>query len=423
MYGLDCYLWHKARINYKFIFDYDPKTALEYRSIFLWAALQFSFFALFLFLGYNYVVDLFTIPWIPQSVGLWLWPTLLIGFISIIVFYPFNFFWRASRLCWFFTSIQVFISPFGRLGFREFFVGDVYTSLVKTMFDVQYTFCYFVTGNFLIEDDETCDNVNNFLLPFISVAPLYWRLAQCLKRYYYDRDKFHLLNALKYACASLVVLFSTLNGNFQQYEPGYWPITRILWLISFILSTLYTYLWDVFMDWGLGRIKSKNFLLRDKLVWQHHKWFYFYCIISNFIFRFFWAVTITPFTVIIDMQPEMLNLIAASIEIVRRFTWAILRVENEHLSNCGNFRAVNFIPLPFDINKTDELEYQLDGSVVNHHNDDSITDNHSSSDDEKGIPIISTRNDFDVVYGSVPDSPQIYSLNRYEKNNTAYSPI
>jgi hypothetical protein len=147
-----------------------------------------------------------------------------------------------------------------------------------------------------------------------------------------------------------VVLFSSLMGNYQQYSP-YWPPARVLWLVSFVLSTLYMYCWDVFMDWGLGRVKSKNFFLRDQLVWQSHRWFYFYCIVSNFFFRFFWAVTITPYPIDIGMQPEVLNLVAATIEIIRRFTWAIIRVENEHLHNCDKFRAIDFIPLPFDQNE------------------------------------------------------------------------
>lgn len=103
-------------------------------------------------------------------------------------------------------------------------------------------------------------------------------------------------------------------------------------------------------------MKSKNFLLRDQLVWKDQKWFYFYCIVSDFILRFFWTLTISPFAVELGMQTEMLNLVAATLEIIRRFTWAILRVENEHLNNVGQFRAVDFIPLPFDINMTEEPE-------------------------------------------------------------------
>ncbi|KAJ2239370.1 Signal transduction protein, partial [Coemansia sp. RSA 475] len=33
--------------------------------------------------------------------------------------------------------------------------------------------------------------------------------------------------------------------------------------------------------------------------------------------------------------------------VVRRFVWNFFRVENEHVSNCGQFRATVDIPLPF----------------------------------------------------------------------------
>jgi len=132
------------------------------------------------------------------------------------------------------------------------------------------------------------------MLPIISVLPLFWRMMQCLKRYYTTRDKVHLPNAGKYAAGLSVVLFSSLMGNFQGTHTGtlaprvwelpadqrmrhtvystYWPWYRVLWLICFIGTTLYNYTWDLFMDWGLGRIYSNNFMLRDRLVWQNHKW-------------------------------------------------------------------------------------------------------------------------------------------------------
>jgi len=367
MYGLDLLVWHQARINYTYIFEYDPKTVLSYSSVFLGASLCFSIFCTFLFIGYNYLVDIIFFPFISQQVGLWLWPTLMLMMISFLVFWPFRGFWRASRWCFTTTSISVWISPLGPVGFREFFVGDVYTSLVKTLCDLEYTICYYVTGSFLAETNQTCgtsSEIYTVMLPIISVAPLYWRVMQCWKRYYLTREKVHLVNSTKYMAGLSVVLFSTLMGNFQQYEPDYWPPARILWLISFICSTLYMYCWDLWMDWGLGRIKSKHFFLRDDLVWVNHKWFYWYCIVSNFVFRFFWTITITPFAVDVGMQTEMLNLIAASIEIIRRFTWAIIRVENEHLNNCDKFRVIDFVPLPFDVNKTEELEVAVDGSVV-----------------------------------------------------------
>lgn len=62
---------------------------------------------------------------------------------------------------------------------------------------------------------------------------------------------------------------------------------RVLWCISFIVSTLYSYVvsahpshrqftqgigsytWDFLMDWGLGRWHSRNFPLRDELFYAH----------------------------------------------------------------------------------------------------------------------------------------------------------
>jgi hypothetical protein len=50
--------------------------------------------------------------------------------------------------------LSCMIAPFGKIGFYEFFVGDVLTSLVKTLFDLEYTLCFFFSGDFL--SDSMC---------------------------------------------------------------------------------------------------------------------------------------------------------------------------------------------------------------------------------------------------------------------------
>jgi hypothetical protein len=66
-----------------------------------------------------------------------------------------------------------------------------------------------------------------------------------------------------------------------------------------IVSTLYSYSWDVYMDWGLIRSNEpgKKFL-RHKILFP--KWFYYYAIVSNFILRFFWLLSLIP----TDIEPE-----------------------------------------------------------------------------------------------------------------------
>lgn len=54
------------------------------------------------------------------------------------------------------------------------------------------------------------------------------------------------------------------------------------------------------------------------------------------------------------MENQIVLFLIAVIEIVRRFIWNIFRLENEHLNNCGQFRAVRDIPLPYETTKEEE---------------------------------------------------------------------
>ena len=65
---------------------------------------------------------------------------------------------------------------------------------------------------------------------------------------------------------------------------------------------------------------------------------------TNIVLRLFWIwrLKVTNFT------NETLLLITVVAEGSRRFMWNLLRMENEQLSNCGLFRAVIEIPLPYE---------------------------------------------------------------------------
>jgi len=56
-----------------------------------------------------------------------------------------------------------------------------------------------------------------------------------------------------------------------------------------IISTVYSYAWDIYMDWGLFRSfdKEKKYL-RPKFLYP--AWFYYYAMISNFFLRFLWIL-------------------------------------------------------------------------------------------------------------------------------------
>lgn len=90
--------------------------------------------------------------------------------------------WERRRGMWV-TVAHVVVAPFGRCTFRDTFVGDVMTSLVKVFTDLAYTFCFLGTGEFLklapgndssISSDRCSDApaYTQVFSPIIHAAPL-----------------------------------------------------------------------------------------------------------------------------------------------------------------------------------------------------------------------------------------------------------
>jgi len=133
-----------------------------------------------------------------------------------------------------------------------------------------------------------------------------------------------------------VILFSALRAEVSHK-------LLYMWLLSIVVSTVYSYSWDVLKDWGLGERGAK--LLRKKLIYKIPL-VYYAVMISNFIMRFMWTLTISPESTGIVMNPTAFSAILAAVEIVRRSIWNIFRLENEQLNNTEHFRAVSVVVPP-----------------------------------------------------------------------------
>lgn len=58
---------------------------------------------------------------------------------------------------------------------------------------------------------------------------------------------------------------------------------------------------------------------------------------------------------------ELLTSISAPLEVFRRFVWNFFRLENEHLNNCGKFRAVRDISIaPIDSSDQNQILRMMD---------------------------------------------------------------
>lgn len=119
-------------------------------------------------------------------------------------------------------------------------------------------------------------------------------------------------------------------------------------LLSLARLLTYTFagIWDLVMDWSLMDPYAKKPFLRDVLGYKS-AWPYYVAMIIDPILRFNWI-----FYAIFahDLQHSaVLSFIVSLSEVLRRAMWTIFRVENEHCTNVGRFRASRDIPLPYAI--------------------------------------------------------------------------
>ena len=140
----------------------------------------------------------------------------------------------------------------------------------------------------------------------------------------------------KYLTTMTVAIFS---GMKRIYGGQVW---LSLWIIFSIFGVVYASSWDLFMDWGLLNVKSKNYLLRDTLMYKR-KWIYYLAMPLNVVLRCAWVLTLAENTT----SPVLRDYFLALLEIYRRFQWNFFRLENEHVNNVGKYRATKSIPLPF----------------------------------------------------------------------------
>ena len=182
---------------------------------------------------------------------------------------------------------------------------------------------------------------------FIGCLPAWFRFAQCIRRWYDDprRGCFpHLLNAGKYSTTFFVVTFATLSKqNSMWYPSSLENPFFILWIFSMIVSSIYTYVWDIKVDWGLfdSGASDDYKCLREEFVYSS-PYYYYIAIIQDFVLRFGWTLSVSLTEVGIANADLMMSILAP-LEIFRRFVWNFFRLENEHLNNCGEFRAVRNI--------------------------------------------------------------------------------
>jgi hypothetical protein len=192
-----------------------------------------------------------------------------------------------------------------------------------------------------------CNSSHSRLLGFFTTLPGIWRALQCVRRYYDTRNVFpHLVNCGKYTATILYyVTLSIYRLNKTEQH-------RAIFITFAVVNSIYCSIWDVVMDWSLGDPTAKHKFLRKHLGYKK-VWMYYLAMVLDPILRFNWVLL-----AVIPLQLQhsaVTSFVVAISEVCRRGMWTLFRVENEHCTNVGRFRASRDVPLPYDI-PSPELE-------------------------------------------------------------------
>ncbi|PPD99698.1 hypothetical protein GOBAR_DD03287 [Gossypium barbadense] len=289
-----------TRINYHFIFEFAPSTALKYRDAFL------------------------------------ICTTFMTSVVGAMVI---HLLLRAGR----FSPSHVDTIPGILLLVLmvDFFMADQLTSQIPLLRHLESTACYFLAGSFKTHEYATCKNGKLYrqLAYVISFLPYYWRAMQCARRWFDESDLNHLANMGKYVSA-MVAAGARLTYATQSNHLWFSVV-----LVTSVVATIYQLYWDFVKDWGLLNPNSRNPWLRDDLILKN-KSIYYLSIALNVVLRVAWIESIMRFR-INPVETHLLDFFLASLEVIRRGHWNFYRLENEHLNNVGKFRAVKTVPLPF----------------------------------------------------------------------------
>ncbi|KAI5735018.1 hypothetical protein M8J77_013156 [Diaphorina citri] len=356
--GVNVYGWRSSGVNHVLIFELDPRNHLSEQHLMEISLIMGNVWALSLLCFF--FSHVFSIPPYSQPVALLL---IMLAFLlnpSRTLKYDARF-WLLR------VTGRMIAAPFFHVGFADFWLADQLNSLTVALLDFYYLFCFYANNDSLSEPintdltafqsmlDTDLTAFQSMLGPVMNCVPAWIRFMQCLRRYRDSKEAFpHLANAGKYSTTFFVVIFSYLLKVYKEKDqsvmdnPFFYP-----WLAASVISSIYSYIWDIKMDWGLfdKNAPPDNPFLREETVYSSTG-FYYFAILEDLTLRFSWLGAF--FLVHNDyLESDTMLCLTGPLEVFRRFFWNFFRLENEHLNNCGKFRAVRDISVA-PINSSDQ---------------------------------------------------------------------
>lgn len=304
-------------------------------------------------------------------------PLILYLYMGFVAVWPWR---RKRRHFWSVVSRTLWAPIPSPVTFRDGFIGDIITSSVRPLQDLAFTFCYLLFGlkgwwssayyyhierrhgvegdsdmepwenattatmdqdlvrsfSFIRQADASVPEmekswlVHTVILPTCMISPLWWRFLQNLRQAYDAKARWpYLGNAFKYFLAAQVAMFGIYHPEQRN---------SVLWIVSYVVATMYQVWWDIFMDWGLLHVNKQGLALRSTRLYSSRLVYWAICSI-NVLLRFCWILTFLPQRYLNaagrltenfgDGLGAIFGPSLASAEIIRRSLWGLLRFEWE----------------------------------------------------------------------------------------------
>ncbi|KAI1871859.1 hypothetical protein JX265_005845 [Neoarthrinium moseri] len=329
LFCVDCFLWTSNKVNYPFIFEFDPRHHLDWRQLSQFPSFCLLLFGLFIWLN-------FTRYGTPEMYLYY--PVILIFLTLVLILLPFPILGHRSRKWFAYSHYRLFFAGLYPVEFRDFFLGDIYCSLTYAMSNIELFFCLY--AHYWNYPDQ-CNSNHSRLLGFFSALPPIWRALQCVRRYLDTRNIFpHLVNCGKYC----MTILAAVTLSLYRIEGS--NATLALFATFSVVNSIYCSIWDLLMDFSLLQPDSRHRFLRDILALKR-RWLYYVIMVIDPILRFAW-IFYAIFT--FDKQHSTIaSFMIAFAEVTRRGMWALIRVENEHCANVAQYKASRDVPLPYKL--------------------------------------------------------------------------
>eukprot|EP00928_Gymnodinium_smaydae_P054652 TRINITY_DN38381_c0_g1_i1.p1 TRINITY_DN38381_c0_g1~~TRINITY_DN38381_c0_g1_i1.p1 ORF type:complete len:708 (+),score=183.57 TRINITY_DN38381_c0_g1_i1:208-2331(+) len=382
-------------IDVKFVLGIDPRNKVRPGFFFSRAA---ALGAIWVFVFGAYVVDYKwgiisfdaarreQAPWLSHGAAqhFVVYPVLVMIGALVVLFWPSTIFRNRYKKEVLWSFGRVACAPAYKVDFFDNLVGDILTSLAKPLQDIPAAYCYLVAPHPMPESlvdhfnahGTACLDLGLYKASCFTIAmlPFLFRALQCLRRFRDHGERIHLFNFGKYVSSIVVAVVS------------FWkPSTNMVILIC-SFATLYAFAWDVCIDWGfqwtpvarlvgdtsasIGKTTSdaskeaddarvlsiERGLARPSRIFPTR--IYWICSVLDFLARITWVTTLMPSKIITSDRVVSVVFVSyvASMEILRRSVWAVLRIEHCQMVSDNNFRALVRLPPKLSLRKARSLE-------------------------------------------------------------------